>query len=201
GHTGGSNYRIPVVHRLLHPFLVGPLTDGHARVVDPVRDHWPTVVLARLRLVQSIAPLCPVFHRPQVASGIQSSRLGIAVSQRPDGCHGTVATSEGIVGGNRAILVDTHDLADAGGEILHQGALIHAVAGSDEQGTVPTKYDARTVVAAIPSLRRLAIDHLNILESVRTELCASGRSAGGAFLLPGFGEGEVDGPVGSEIGI
>src|SRR5690625_2060649 len=64
-HAGGSDDRIPVVDRLLEPFLLCyALTDFLAAVFDPVGDDGPAALEAGLRPLALVAACRSVLHDP-----------------------------------------------------------------------------------------------------------------------------------------
>ncbi len=97
--------------------MIGNLT---AIVVVAVRDDRITVVGGALDAIQLVAAFRSHFHDPEAAVEIEGEPERIAVAQRPDlPIHADVIdervladeVDEGVVVGNRSIVVEAQDLA------------------------------------------------------------------------------------------
>src|SRR6202035_1686059 len=116
GKTRGRDHWIPVIHRLLHALLVrDALTDRGARIVDPVHDHWPAVILAFLDDVELVAAARTMLGFPQTAgSRIERQAFLAPGAIGPDLGQRAWLDDERIVRLGRAIGRDVNNLAEIG---------------------------------------------------------------------------------------
>src|SRR3989338_7876977 len=117
-HTRRRNRRHPVVLWLLHARLGCAFAQLAAAVVFAIGNHRPTVVAARLGLVDFIATLRAVFVHPQLAVWPQRCTLGVAVAVAPDLGQGARLFGERVVGRHGAFGGDADDLAVVVVELL-----------------------------------------------------------------------------------
>ena len=156
-----------------------------------VAGQGPAVVLAGLHVVEFIAAAGAVLGQPQlVGARFQGGTLGVAVAQAPEAGLCAGGSENGVVGGNAAVAIQAHHLAQRGGEVLRvqrgrfARAVLAAIAGGQEQRLVAAKDDARAEVHAAVHLRCLAPDHSHAVERAAGQAAArQGRAhAAGAVL-------------------
>ena len=199
----------PVVHGRLHPLALGAHVDPRsAPVVDPVAHDRPAVVPARQDQVDLVSALRAVLVEPEVAGlGMEREALRVAVAVAVDVLERALGSDERIVGGDAPVVVQAHDHAVVGGEVLRRvgrqfgepATRRHLpVPGGDVEVAFRVECQARAVVVAArragdPDL--LDVDERVVLQAPPHHA----RARSSAFARPGVAE--VEQAIRLEIGV
>ena len=185
---------------LLDPRLLRQASaDRVTRILVAVGHVRPAIVLARLRVIELVATLGAMFHRPQFPGLRMDGRaLQVAMADGPD--FGKPACDLGIVRRNAAVLGHADHLADVIVGLLHQLAQVKAVAGGDEQRTRPVEGEASAKMGTPLVGGLLAEDDFNVSEAAKILGQAPAHHARAVLaLLARFREGEEHEPRLREI--
>ena len=175
-HAGRSDRRYPVHDGLLHARPRGLLRDDRPRVIDAIRDRRPAVVGAGAHPVHFITAPGTVLVHPYLARvRLQRESLHVPMAVRIDLRQRTGPAHEGIVRGNRSVIVEAHDFAEVGIEPLGLIAMIESIADRRVELAVrPEQQAAAEVVGlSLPRLRRE--DPTHVSESLSVEAPAHDR--------------------------
>ncbi|MNU98958.1 hypothetical protein D3C71_890790 [compost metagenome] len=153
------------MQRLLHARLGCAFAQLAAAVVFAIGNHRPTVVAARLGLVEFVATLRAVLVHPQLAVWPQRCTLGVAVAVAPDLGQGARLFGERVVGRHGPFGGDADDLAVVVVELLGIVLAVVAVTQGQEQVAVRRLHDAAAKMQAAFDLGPLAEDHLDVLQA------------------------------------
>ena len=142
--------------------------ENGAVVVDPVRDHRPSVVGSAHDQVELVSAAGAMFVRPDVAGErVDRQPLHVPVAVAPDLGEGIAASDEGIVGGHAPVVVKPHDgphvIAQVERRVIGEGVRRHhPVAHRDIQIAVRTKGHAagEVVVVVAPGVGHEDLFHV-----------------------------------------
>ena len=157
--------------RLLHTFPLNKGRDHGAGVIDAVRDHGPAIVVSRLDNIYLITAAGAVFMGNQdVFDGIKHQPLNVPVPVTVYFRQSAFPANEGVVGGNTAIRVQPHDLAQMTGQVLRLLPIVKSVSQRHDQRTIRKPGHSATVVGAA-FLGRLGAEYLdNLRQGLRLQL-------------------------------
>src|SRR5690606_25757369 len=197
--AGGRDYRVPPHLGCLELAVRGVVGDVLAVVVDAFGHHWIPVVGALLDEVQLVTAARGHLDVPQAALRVEGDAQRVAVTQRPDlGSFATLA-GEGVAGGRRAVVIQTHDLAQRGVDLLRRILLV-ALTGGGVHQALAVEGDAVAEVQALIDFRVGAPDDVEVLDRRTGEIQrAAGNHGTTRFIGAGFHVADVDGVVTREI--
>src|SRR5690606_40014538 len=113
--------------------------------------------------VQLIAVARPHLCNPQLPGfGVDRGCLHVAVPVRPGLLARVLIADEWVVGRNRAVAVDAHDLAEVAGKVLRRIEL-EALAEGDDQLAIGTEDEPRTEMLSAADFRLLVEDRFGTL--------------------------------------
>ena len=131
------------------------------RIVDPVGDDWPAVILALVRNVDFVAAARAVLDGPEFTRRrVEGRRLQVAVADGPDLRPGVLAVQERVARRGTPFRLDVDDLADVVLRVLRLVAQVESVAQRHEEVALAVEDQARAPVIAAGIGRFLTEDHL-----------------------------------------
>ena len=162
---------------LLHPRFRRAFANFPAAVMHAVRDHRPTVVAPRLRLVHLIPAARSVCDCPEPTAIIKRCTLCVAMAERPD-FRQSAAICEGVVLRDRTIAIDADDLAIMALNIL-RGRAVTAIANGQIECAVIGLHNPAAIVLGLVCSVFLTENHTKVRQAVRAQFghCKRGFAA------------------------